>query len=80
MTDNSTDTTVDSMLAEMLSAENVRNAFNIGQRRIENVGWYDFSYYEFFMTPKVFRIDTSSGISASAMKLIDNLNEPSIPR
>lgn len=54
MSDDSGKTNLDSMLEEMLSAENARNALSIGQRRIENVAWYDFSYYEFFKEPEKF--------------------------
>ena len=78
MANNSTNTTVDSMLAELLSAENARNAMNIGQRRIENVAWYDFSYYEFFCQTQKLHISTASNIPASARRLLENLDDPSI--
>jgi hypothetical protein len=78
MSDDSTNTTVGSMLTEMLSAENVRNALSIGQHRIENVGWFDFSYYEFLIKPQVFHIDTTVNISANTQRVLENLDDSSI--
>ncbi len=62
----------------MLSAENVRNVLSIGQHRIENVGWYDFSYYEFLIEPQLFHINTAVNISASTRRVLKNLDDPSI--
>jgi hypothetical protein len=78
MANNSTNTTIESVAAELLSAENARNAVNIGQRRIENVGWYDFSYYEFFCPTQKLDVNTTSIIPASAMRLLENLDDRSI--
>ena len=71
---------MDSLLSSMLSVSNARYLLGLNHRRIDNVAWHDFSYYEYFREPEYFtsNIDFANFLSPAVIDFLDNLGSSSI--
>ncbi|MDL1944439.1 zinc ribbon domain-containing protein [Chloroflexi bacterium CFX2] len=69
---------LDNLLSGMISANGDKNSLNLTERKLDNVAWHEFSYYEYIYKPEILKPDTNLELSRGVMDMLYSLDNPSL--